>query len=111
MAEARVSPVLIGIVTSGMIVFLLFVGRALLRSRHQPITSGAPALVGRLGVAMTPLAPYGTVEVDRETWSARAADREGPIGSGEPVEVVGLEGVTLLVRKPSPGASPVREEV
>jgi membrane-bound serine protease (ClpP class) len=111
MAEARVSPVLIGIVTSGMIVFLLFVGRALLRSRHQPIASGAPALVGRVGVAVTPLAPHGTVEVDRETWSARAEDGEREIGSGEPIEVVGLQGVTLLVRKPSPGAPPVREEV
>jgi membrane-bound ClpP family serine protease len=60
---------------------------------------------------VTPLAPHGTVEVDRETWSARAEDGEREIGSGEPIEVVGLQGVTLLVRKPSPGAPPVREEV
>jgi membrane-bound serine protease (ClpP class) len=111
MPEVRVSPELIGAATAGMAIFLVFVGRALLRSRHQPVASGAPALVGRVGVAVTPLAPHGTVRVDQETWSATAVEGDGPIGAGEPIEVAGLEGVTLFVRKRSPGAPLTREEV
>ncbi len=48
------------------------------------------------GTARSPLAPRGKVFVHGEIWDAVA---EEPVAAGEPVEVVGIEGLTLKVRR------------
>lgn len=78
--------------------YFLFVLRAVLRARHMPVASGSEALLGQEGVALSDLAPRGTVRVAREDWTA-VTELE-PIGAGETVEVVAVEGVTLHVRRP-----------
>lgn len=97
MPEVRVSPWLVGSMAVGIGGFFLLVVRAVLRARRAPVTTGAQALTGRSGVAVSDLEPAGTVRVDTETWSAVAEG--GPIQRGEVVEVVGVEGVTLRVRR------------
>lgn len=77
--------------------FFLFVIRALLRAHQAPVATGTQALIGRAGLAATDLAPEGAVRVDSETW--RAVTEKDTIRAGEWVEVVGVEGVTLHVRK------------
>jgi membrane-bound ClpP family serine protease len=52
--------------------------------------------VGGAGTAVTALSPEGLILLGGEQWSARAV--EGGIGSGERVEVVGRDGLRLLVR-------------
>lgn len=81
--------------------FFLVVVRALLRSRHLAVKTGAPVLVGREGVATSELAPTGTVRVDSEVWSAEA--ESGTIRAGERVMVVGVTGVTLRVARSQQG--------
>jgi membrane-bound serine protease (ClpP class) len=94
----RVSPWLIVVMTSGMIAFFAFVVRSLVRAHHAPVAVGPQVLVGRAGVALSNLAPTGQVRIDGEVWSAVVED--DPVKAGDAVEVAGVEGVTLRVRRP-----------
>jgi len=69
---------------------------AAVRNRSRPVLTGIEALIGRVGVAISDLAPQGTVRVDGEVWSA-VADVE-PIHAGDQVQIVAVEGVTLWVQ-------------
>jgi len=62
---------------------------------------GTESLTGNRGVAITEMTPEGQVQSMGEQWSARSV--EGPIHAGENVEVVGREGLRLLVRRRPPG--------
>ena len=66
------------------------------------VPSNAPAIVGRRGVVTIEI-PAGTgargqVRIGTEDWSARPADPGAGIALGTTVDIVGLEGVTALVR-------------
>jgi membrane-bound serine protease (ClpP class) len=74
----------------GVVVFA--VGRTLAR----PQLSGVHELVGLVGRTATPLAPEGRVFVRGEYWSARA---DGEVPAGAEVEVIGVEGMRLRVRR------------
>ncbi|MGH7508506.1 MAG: NfeD family protein [Gemmatimonadales bacterium] len=111
MSEVGVSPWIIAGVSAGMAGLLLLVGRALMRSRHEPVAIGAPALVGRVGIAESQLAPRGTVRIDSEVWSAAVEGGAEVIAAGESVEVVGLDGVVLRVRPQRAAKAPPTEEV
>ncbi|MGE0702600.1 MAG: NfeD family protein [Vicinamibacterales bacterium] len=65
----------------------------------------ASRFVGRRVVVTQPLAPAGYVRIGSELWSARALDGES-IEAGVTVEVVGADGLTLIVResRKAPGA-------
>jgi membrane-bound serine protease (ClpP class) len=76
--------------------FFLFAVSAGVRAQRAPARSGGGRLVGAVGVARSALAPDGMVYVQGEMWSA-VAD-EGPIADGQPVRVVGLEGLRVRVR-------------
>ena len=67
-----------------------------MRNRSRPVLTGIEALIGRVGVAISDLAPQGMVRVDGEVWSA-VADAE-PIHAGDQVQIVAVEGVTLWVQ-------------
>jgi membrane-bound serine protease (ClpP class) len=97
----RVDPVLIGLMTAMVAAFFLFiVSKGLLAQRRRP-SFGTESLPGARGVAITEIAPVGQVHSMGEQWSARSV--EGPIHVGENVEVVGREGLRLLVRRSPPG--------
>jgi membrane-bound serine protease (ClpP class) len=80
--------------------FIFVVSKGLLAQRRKP-SFGTESLPGARGVAMTEIAPEGQVHSMGEEWSARSV--EGPIHAGENVEVVGREGLCLLVRRVPPG--------
>lgn len=96
----EVNPWLLALMAATLGTFLLGVMRAALRSRREKVVTGIHALRGRAGSATSELAPKGTVEVDRESWSARAVD--GPIHRGEPIVVVDVKGVILEVARQTP---------
>ncbi len=75
--------------------FAFAVSKALLAQKRQPST-GREALIGKRAIVRAPLEPEGFVLLAGELWKARAA--EGTIGLGETVEVIGLEGFTVIVR-------------
>ncbi|MGC9332742.1 MAG: NfeD family protein, partial [Anaerolineae bacterium] len=91
----QVSPWLIGTMVVALLVFSVFVLRAVIEASHRPPQAGAQKLVGMEGVALTNLTPAGQVRVDLQDWSAVSV--AGPIREGEPVRVTGIAGVRLQV--------------
>ena len=83
--------------------FGLAVAKAVGAQRRQPVT-GFEGLIGHQAVARTELNPTGTVLCYGELWRARAQD--GPIAVGETVQVVGREGMQLIVRKQNTSSAP-----
>jgi membrane-bound serine protease (ClpP class) len=101
MPSVRISPVLIAVMTVLIASFFIFiVSKGLLAQRRRP-SFGTESLPGARGVAITEIAPDGQVQSMGEQWSAHAV--EGSIHTGENVEVVGREGLRLLVRRSPPG--------
>jgi len=95
--EASLSLLLIlGAISIGFIVVAM---RASLHARRMPVIDPLTRVSGALGVATSPLAPNGTVRVLRQTWSAVTSGP--PIPTGQPVEVIGRDGLTLRVRATS----------
>lgn len=81
------------VVSSG---FFLFALTQVIRAQRRKPTTGREGLMGAMGFALTDLKPEGMVEVMGELWRAVS---EEPVGAGEAVEVIGVEGLTLKVRK------------
>ncbi|HEY3355854.1 MAG TPA: nodulation protein NfeD [Polyangia bacterium] len=76
--------------------FVIAMGAAA-RAHRRPVTTGAEALVGAAGVAREPCRPDGAVFVEGELWRAHAPAAD--IGSGDPVEIVAVDKLTLVVRR------------
>jgi membrane-bound serine protease (ClpP class) len=75
--------------------FFLLIVAAAARSRKLPVTSGAPSIVGAVGVARTDIDPLGMVFLQGELWQATST--AGPIAKGEQVQVAALRGIKLDV--------------
>jgi len=75
--------------------FALVMGLAWRAWKSKP-TTGREGLVGERGVVRRRLDPAGQVLVHGELWQARADET---LDAGEKVEVVGVEGLTLEVRR------------
>lgn len=81
---------------------------SLIRARFSSPTIGREGFVGELGTAAGILHPEGFVTVRGATWRART-NRATPIEDGEPVRVVGLDGLVLDVEPEAGGAKDYRE--
>ncbi len=68
-------------------------GWVTIRTIRQPVKTGREAMVGEEGIVVRE-GPPAVVRVRNELWNARS---DTPIASGEPVRVVGLEGLRLRV--------------
>ena len=77
----------------GLVVFAL--GRSLWVAQ----TAGVDELIGLVGRTTTALAPEGKVFVRGEYWTATTG---GEVGEGEAVEVTGVDGLLLRVRRANP---------
>lgn len=96
----EVSPLLVAAIGTGLTVFFAFAVRAVLRARHRPAMAIGPIAIGATGLAVTDLAPTGSVRVHGADWSADSED--GPIRRGDPVQVVARKGLRLVVRHAAP---------
>ncbi|MFO7876094.1 MAG: NfeD family protein [Desulfovermiculus sp.] len=56
------------------------------------------SLVGQRAVAITDINPQGRVRLHGQTWPARAEGASQAIPAGNPVEVIGQEGLVLTVQ-------------
>ena len=79
-------------VTAGMVTGM----PAMVRSRFGTPRIGRDWMIGALGVARDAVDPEGVVVIDGAPWRART-QRATPIGSGDPVRVMSLEGLILTV--------------
>lgn len=73
-----------------------------LRRNRLPVRTGREGMMHERGTARTALAPEGKIFVHGEIWSAVAETADAPIAAGDPVEVVGIENLTLRVRPAAP---------
>ena len=92
-------------VTLGLTAFFAFIISAIVRSRRRPPTTGHEGLVGQVGKAKTVLDPAGMVFLHGELW--KAISETGKVAEGELVEIVGAQGLTLIV-KPRPAEKRLR---
>ena len=72
-----------------------------LAAKRLPDRSGVGVLVGQVVAARTALSPTGKIFVDGALWEARSSE---PVAAGELVEIVGLDGLSVLVRPAPKGA-------
>lgn len=70
----------------------------LTRSAYEPGPAhGTDALVGAEGVVTKRIAPQGSVRLGAELWTARAAEGLAEIREGDRIQVMDVEGFTLIV--------------
>jgi membrane-bound serine protease (ClpP class) len=69
---------------------------AMVRTRFSTPTIGREWMVGELGTATSAVAPDGIVTLRDAPWRAHTS-RVTPIGAGDPVRVVSIEGLVLQV--------------
>lgn len=89
---------------AGVLFFAVWIGKdallyPLMRRAYESSDVRAARLVGQRGVARVELAPDGEVEVQGESWRARAVEGEPEIAAGSPVVVRGVDRFTLLVAR------------
>jgi membrane-bound serine protease (ClpP class) len=91
--------VLIGTVAVTTLFFLVVIAKVIEAQRQKPIT-GQEGMLGEHGIAdtdiMPDLLPEGRVLVHGEHWNATSMER---ILKGDRVEVIGISGLTVTVRK------------
>jgi len=75
--------------------FILVAGLAFRAHRTKP-KSGAKGLLGEIGVVKKRIDPEGSVFVHGENWRARSSEEIEP---GEEIEIEGINGLVLKVRK------------
>jgi membrane-bound serine protease (ClpP class) len=81
------------LVSAGFFLFALTM--VIKAQRRKPIT-GKEGLIGQRGKALTDIMPQGKVELLGEIWEAYS---EEMIPKGETVEVVGVEGLKVKVKR------------
>jgi len=79
--------------------FFVFVITYVVKARVRRPVTGAEGMIGGEGVAKTKLNPYGKIWIWGEMWNARTEFPEEIIKKGEKVEVRGLEGMRLIVKR------------
>jgi len=81
------------LVTAAFFAFVLGAG---LRAQWLPIKAGRESMVGKAATALTPInAQSGKVFVEGAYWNAIS---DAPVEEGKPVEIVGVQGLTLYVK-------------
>ena len=81
------------IVIAVIVAFIFYAG---VKAQFRRVKTGKEALIGSRGIATTDLKPKGEVRVMGEFWEATTKDAE--IAAGQAVEVVGMEGMFLVVK-------------
>ncbi len=92
----------------GIAVAMLAGMPAMVRTRFSTPTIGREWMIGEEGRAVADVDPDGVVDIRGALWRART-NRATPVDSGEPVRVVGLEGLLLEVGPADGGARDHRD--
>ncbi len=98
-------PVLVGVMVAwaafGISLFVFTT-----RTLKKQVLVGLPSMIGTKGKAASSLEPEGMVRIKGELWVATSA--RGDITVGENIEVVGEDGLKLVVRKGRGYKKPIR---
>lgn len=85
-------PLIYGI-TLALVAFVLFVLRAVMRTRRRPAYIGGGDMVGLEAMVRGP----ASVFVEGELWRARPAEGDATLRAGDRVRIIGREGLDLIV--------------
>lgn len=77
--------------------FFIFAIGAGIRAQRRHVSTGAEAMVGETGIAITDIDPAGAVKVQGEIWNA--ASESGPITKNSEIVVTGVKGLKFTVRQ------------
>jgi membrane-bound serine protease (ClpP class) len=94
---------LVGVTTAAMAGFVFVVATKVARARKAPPLTGYEHYIGQIASVRQALHPTGRVWFEGQTWYARTKSGV-EVGDGQPVRVVGLDGLVLIVE-------PLEEEV
>lgn len=93
----------------GSMIFAMISGMpTMIRTRYSTPTIGREWMIGEMGEAVEAVAPNGVVRVKDALWKAQT-NRATPIELGEPVRVIGVEGLWLEVEPESGAARDYRD--
>ena len=81
------------IIVAFIVAVIFYVG---VKAQFERVKTGKEALIGSKGFATSDLKPKGEIRVMGEFWEATAKDTS--IEAGQAVEVVGMEGMFLVVK-------------
>jgi membrane-bound serine protease (ClpP class) len=95
--DFQVSRWLVAAMGAGFAVFFFTVVTSIIRMRRIPADRGVESLIGSTAIARSDLNPDGFVFLKGERWKATAED--GPISSGDAVQITAVRGFTLTVRR------------
>ncbi len=90
--QVEVTLALTLIIVALIVAAIFYVG---VKAQFKRVKTGKEALVGAKGTATTDLKPNGEVRVLGEFW--QATTKEGEINMGQTIDVVGMEGMFLVV--------------
>ena len=93
----EVSRMIIAGLALGILVVVGLIMYIMRQTRDAPDATGRDALIGSLVPVRSTIAPEGMVFADGSLWKARSVDQ---LTVGEQAEVVAVEGLTLVVRRP-----------
>jgi membrane-bound serine protease (ClpP class) len=100
--EVRVHPLVITLVTASMAGFLVLVLTQVVRARRSPVKMGSEYYLGQIVRVHSDLNPRGRVWFEGQTWYAELVEGSREVAAGEKVRIVGLDGLTLIVKPVNP---------
>ena len=96
----KLSPAYIVPATLVTAAFFTFVVGKGIRAQFNPVRAGSETMIGRTVNALSRIdAQGGRVFIEGENWNAVS---ETPVEAGQPVEIAGIEGLTLKVKPKQP---------
>jgi membrane-bound ClpP family serine protease len=93
--ELSIPVIVVLVLALGTFVFVIH--RSVIPAIRRRKTSGAEGMIGATGIVTQPLNPKGVVKINDEYWKATCTG--GDVDKGEDVEVMGINGLNLEVRK------------
>lgn len=81
------------IIVAVIVAVIFYIG---VKAQFRRVKTGREALIGAKGIATSDLKPKGEVRVMGEFWEATV--QTGEITTGQAIEVVGMEGMFLVVK-------------
>jgi len=70
---------------------------AVMRSQKRRPAAGRESMIGQVATTYSPLNPEGTVQAVGELWRARVRGQH--VGPGQQVTILGIDGLTLIVKQ------------
>lgn len=93
----HLSPAVIIIVIALLVIPALIIYKAIVRPTQRRPIGGREGMIGLHGKVVTPLAPGGVIKIRGESWKATCTNDN--IDIHEEVVVVGIEGLSLVVKR------------